>query len=264
MSASLWDGALIDAAIWHARSGDVARSFRYRATYAALPLAALEAGTLPLAADRRGVWRIRRRDYGWRDGRSLDGFMRDILAPAGLEAAEVTLVTLPRSLGYGFNPVSFWLARDAGGLRAVLAEVSNTFGERHLYLCRHSDNRVIDRADRLEAEKLFHVSPFLPRQGRYVFRFDCEPGRFGAWIDWFGPSDELRLQTAMTGKARPLTRASLRKAVLRAPLQAQRVMALIHWQALQLALRGVRYSAKPLQKQRRLSEARDKGADQDV
>lgn len=264
MSADLWQGALIDAAIWHARSGDVARAFRYRAVYAALPLAELEAGTLPLRADGRGLWRIRRRDYGWRDGRPLAAFMREVLAGAGLAETQVTLVTLPRSAGFGFNPVSFWLARDAGGLRAVLAEVSNTFGERHLYLCRHPENRVIDRSDRLEAEKLFHVSPFLPREGRYVFRFDCGPGRFGAWIDWYGATGDLRLQTAMTGKARPLTRASLRGAVLRHPLQAQKVIALIHWQALQLAARGVRYSGKPPQMQRRLSEASDKGADHDV
>ncbi|MDP5308904.1 DUF1365 domain-containing protein [Paracoccus spongiarum] len=264
MSVDLWDGALIDARIWHARSGDVARSFRYRAVYAALPLPALEAGVLPLRLDRRGLWRIRRRDLGWRDGRGPGEFIGAILRPVGLGGADVTLVTLPRSLGHGFNPVSFWLARDGQGLRAVLAEVSNTFGERHLYLCRHADNRVIAEADRMVAEKLFHVSPFLPRSGRYEFRFDARPGRFGAWIDWFGEAGDLRLQTSMTGRARPLTAGSLRGAMLRHPFQGLKVTGLIHWQALQLALRGVRYSRKPRQLDRSMSEAQQRGADRDV
>lgn len=264
MTADLWQGALIDAAIWHSRTGDVSRDFRYRAVYAALPLAPLEADALPLRLDARGIWRLRRRDYGWRDGRSPGGFISDLLAPVGLSDTRVTLVTLPRSLGYGFNPVSFWLARDDEGLRAVLAEVSNTFGERHLYLCRHPDNRVIAPSDRLGADKLFHVSPFLPREGRYVFRFDATPGRFGARIDWVGADGKLRLQTAMTGKARALTPASLRRAMLRHPFQGQKIIALIHWQALQLAARGVRYLVKPRQLQRSISEANEKGADRDV
>lgn len=247
MSTDLWHGALIDCAVWHRRSGDVARQFRYRLTYAALPLDLLEVGALPLRPDRPGLWHLRARDYGWRDGRSLADFARAQLDPLGLGACRVSLVTLPRSCGYGFNPVSFWLARDDQGLRAVLAEVSNTFGERHLYLCRHDDLRPIAAGDRLQGRKLFHVSPFLPRAGSYVFRFDPGPGRFGAWVDWLDDQGRPRLQSAMTGAARPLNRGNFWAAALRRPLQCQRVMALIHWHALRLAARGVPYRRKPAQ-----------------
>lgn len=252
----LWDGALIKTAIWHGRSGDVARQFRYNATYLALPLAPLEAGALPIRPDARGLWSVRRRDYG--DGGDLSAFIAGQLAPHGLDHCAVTLVTLPRTTGYGFNPVSFWLARDGDGLRAVLAEVSNTFGERHLYLCRHPDNRPIARTDRLLGDKLFHVSPFLPREGRYQFRFDPGPDRFGAWVDWLG-DDGRKLGTSMVGPARKLTRASLRRASLRAPFAAQRVIGLIHWQALKLVLRGLRYRAKPDQLTQRASSADQQG-----
>lgn len=247
MSADLWQGALIDARIWHARAGDVSRQFRYRAVYAALPLTALEAGDLPLRPDAPGLWRLRLRDHGGRDGAGLAAFMRARLAPLGLGHCRTTLVTMPRGLLYGFNPVSFWLARDDAGLRAVLAEVSNTFGECHLYLCRHPDNRVISPSDRLRGDKLFHVSPFLPREGHYVFRFDAGPGRFGAWVDWIGQDGALRLQTSMTGPARVLNRSSLRRAALRHAFQPLRVTALIHWQAARLFSRGVRYRRKPPQ-----------------
>ncbi|AUH65288.1 DUF1365 domain-containing protein [Paracoccus zhejiangensis] len=255
MSVDLWEGALIDAAIWHARAGDVARQFSYHALYAALPVDALEDGRLPLCPDRPGLWRLRRRDYGARDGSALSAFIRAQLAPVGLGHCMSTLVTMPRGLIHGFNPVSFWLARDEAGLRAVLAEVSNTFGESHLYLCRHADNRVITRSDRLTGEKLFHVSPFLPREGCYVFRFDAGPGRFGAWVDWFGAGGGLRLQTSMVGPARALTRASLRRAALSHPLQPLRVSGLIHWQAAKMASRGIRYRQKPPQLALRASQA---------
>lgn len=184
--------------------------------------------------------------------------MAEQLLPHGLDHCAVTLVTLPRTTGYGFNPVSFWLARDDAGLRAVLADVSNTFGERHLYLCRHSDSRLIAPGDRIEGDKLFHVSPFLPREGRYQFRFDAGPGRFGAWVDWIG-RDGTKLGTAMTGQARALTKASLRGAMWRHPLAAQKVIALIHWQALRLALRGVRYRSKPAQINQTSSEITEPG-----
>lgn len=253
--SDLWDGALIDATIWHGRSGDVSRQFRYRATYLATPLAALENARLPLVPDRAGLWSLRRRDYGFCDGRPLQDFIAAQLDPHGLAHCDVTLITLPRTSGYGFNPVSFWLARDERGLRAVLAEVSNTFGERHLYLCRHPDNRPIARSDRLSGEKLFHVSPFLPRGGSYRFRFHPGPDRFGAWIDWLGADGSLRLGTAMTGPARALTRTSLRRAMLRHPMQSQKVIGLIYWQALKLAARGVAYRRKPEQLARTRSDA---------
>ncbi len=255
MSVDLWHGALIDAAIWHARAGDVVRQFRYHALYAALPVDTLEAGSLPLRPDHPGLWRIRRRDYGARDGSALSGFIQTQLAPVGLGHCSSTLVTMPRGLGFGFNPVSFWLARDDAGLRAVLAEVSNTFGESHLYMCRHADNRVIGPSDRLTGKKLFHVSPFLPREGHYVFRFHAGPGRFGAWVDWFGAGGGLRLQTSMVGPARALTRASLRRAALSHPIQPLRVAGLIHWQAAKLFSRGIRYRAKPPQLPLRGSQA---------
>lgn len=257
----LWDGALIDAAIWHARSGDIARQFRYRSLYAALPVDALEAGRLPLRPDRPGLWRLRRRDHGARDGSPLTDFIRSQLEPAGLAHCRTTLVTMPCGLLHGFNPVSFWLARDNVGLRAVLAEVSNTFGESHLYLCHHGDNRVIAPGDRMSGEKLFHVSPFLPREGRYAFRFDAGAGRFGAWVDWFGKDGSLRLQTSMTGKARALTVVSLRRAALRHAFQPLRVTGLIHWQAAKLVSRGVRYRTKPPQLETRRSEATTERSD---
>ena len=238
---SIWGGALIDAKIWHARSGPKgARQFTYHATYAAVPPDAVDAGIGPIAVDRWAMWRIRRRDYG-AIGETMRGFAERVI---GTPHLQLSLITLPRGPFYGFNPVSFWMARDTDqNLRAVIAEVSNTFGERHFYLIRHPDGHAITPRCRITGEKVFHVSPFLPRDGIYTFRFDAEDGRFGAWIDW--SNNEARLQTSLTGKTRALTRGSALRASLIAPFQTMRIMALILFQALQLYLRGYRFYPKP-------------------
>lgn len=238
---SIWGGALLDAKIWHARRGPKgARQFTYHATYVAIAADAIDAGTGPIAVDRWAMWRIRRRDYG-ATGETMRGFAERVI---GMPHLQLTLVTLPRGPFYGFNPVSFWMARDADqNLRAVIAEVSNTFGERHFYLIRHPDGRAITPSCKITGEKVFHVSPFLPRDGHYTFRFSDREGRFGAWIDW--SNAETTLQTALTGKTRPLTRWSALRASLVAPFQTLRIMALILFQALQLYLRGHRFYPKP-------------------
>ncbi|WP_376877109.1 DUF1365 domain-containing protein [Albirhodobacter sp. R86504] len=240
-TTDLWSGALIDAKIWHARSSKTARrEFTYHATYAAVVPEHIDAQIGPIAVDRAALWQIRRADYGAK-GESLRSFADRIIGRSDLD---LSIVTLPRSPLHGFNPVSFWLARAANGdLIAVIAEVSNTFNERHIYLVRHPDMRAITRSCRISGEKLFHVSPFLPREGRYEFRFDTSQGRFGAWVDW--SNDTTTLQTSLTGRTRPLTASTVRRAAITAPLQSARIMALIHWQALKLFAQRYRFYSKP-------------------
>ena len=87
-------------------------------------------------------------------------------------------MTMPRLFGYVFNPVSFWFCRDRDGrLRAVLCEVNNTFGEHHCYLVHHDDRRPIEADAWLDGRKAFHVSPFLPVEGSYRFRFRLDAER---------------------------------------------------------------------------------------
>jgi DUF1365 family protein len=96
----------------------------------------------------------------------------------GICDGDVVLMTLPRMLGYVFNPVSFWFCRDGlGALRAVLCGVNNSFGEHHCYLVHHDDHRPIAPAAWLEGRKVFHLSPFLPVEGGYRLRFRLDDER---------------------------------------------------------------------------------------
>ncbi|NJS40693.1 MAG: DUF1365 domain-containing protein, partial [Rhodobacteraceae bacterium] len=147
-------------------------------------------------------------------------------------------------LGHVFNPVSFWLAYDPlGHLRAVIAEVSNTYGDRHSYLCHREDRAPITREDTITAQKIFHVSPFQPVAGTYAFRFDIRPDRIGIWIDYTSATGGLF--TNLIGPREPLTNWGILASALRRPFGSRRVLALIHWQALKLALKRVKFNARP-------------------
>ena len=170
-------------------------------------------------------------------------WVHEVLAAHGLPLADrVELVTQPRVLGHVFNPVSFWLCYK-DGLRVVIAEVSNTFGDRHSYLCHRPDHQVICPEDRLHASKIFHVSPFQPVEGGYVFRFDIRADRIGIWIDFTAGNGGLI--ATLTGPRKPLTNRAILSACLRRPFGSRRVLALIHWQALRLWWKGAGYRPPP-------------------
>lgn len=187
-------------------------------------------------------------DHGPRDGSPLEPWVRKLLADHGLSCADgaIWLQSFPRVLGYVFNPVSFWLCHDrAGVLRAVVAEVSNTFGERHNYLIAHADERPIASGDWLTARKVFHVSPFFPVAGTYRFRFADNDARCGFRID-YDDGQGNRLVTSVGGTAQALNAAALARAMVRYPLLTLGVMLRIHYHALRLWLKRVPFFPKPL------------------
>lgn len=239
--------AVVRARVSHARSRPVANRFAYGADYVLLTEAELAGrGAARLFSyGRANLVSLHPADHGLGEAGG-PAQVRRLAAARGVEGiAEVALLAHPRLWGYVFNPVSFWLMLGADGtLSAVLAEVHNTYGDRHAYLCRHADGAPIRAGDWLEAEKQFHVSPFFDVVGRYRFRFALEAGRIGVWIRYHDGAGG-GLATALTGERRPFTDAELLRLLARGPLGAAKTTALIHWQALRLWLKGLRYRPRP-------------------
>jgi DUF1365 family protein len=241
--------AIIDATVVHRRLRPRRNAFRYRVAYLCLGLEGLEsAAGRWLRVDRRGLVSFRRADHGARDGSDLKAWLKTILADRGLDAAcdgAVTLMTLPRLLGYVFNPVSFWFCRDRfGGLRAVLCEVNNTFGETHCYLVHHDDLRAIEPDAWLEGRKVFHVSPFLPVAGDYRFRFRLDDGHAHVDVNYHD-AEGLMLATSVGGRREPLSNAGVLRRFLGNPMMTLAVVVRIHWQALHLLCKQARFHRKP-------------------
>jgi len=239
--------ALLEARITHARFAPKPYVLSHRLTYLHVPLVELARLKRPfLKRNGWSLFSLNDRDYGER-GEDLAQWVRSAFASvdAPMPDGQITLVTLPRVLGFGFNPVSFWLCHDSqGNLRAVLAEVNNTFGERHCYLCRKPDGSAISGNDEVASEKVFHVSPFMPTDGEYRFRFIEKPDRLAIRIDLYREARRV-LSATIAGKLSTLTSAALLKSFLRHPFPTMQVVLLIHYHAARLYMRGLRVFSKP-------------------
>lgn len=227
--------------VMHVRLHPARHRFDYPVYFVRLPIHDLASvPTRWFSLNRFNLLSFHEADHG--DGGSSRVWVSRLLKQHGLRAdGEIWLTTFPRVLGYAFKPVSFWHCHNAeGGLVAVLAEVNNTFGERHVYLLRTDDP-----AATLHADKVFHVSPFFPVRGRYSFHFHPQPDVFRARIDYDDGSGEA-LRTAWWGRLEPLTARACLRAFSSYPLMTWGVIARIHLQALRLAMKRVPFFRKPL------------------
>lgn len=229
---------------WHGRKGAVRNGFRYSVDYVLLDAEADLHGPCLFSRNRRNVTALMDRDHGGAPGQGRGAaWVRDVLRAHDLPQVErLMLLAQPRVLGHVFNPVSFWLAYQGDDLIVVIAEVTNTFGERHSYLCHLPDLSPIGPRDRLSARKIFYVSPFQPVEGDYTFHFDIAVDKIAIRIE-YGQTGGGLLAT-LSGPRVPLTNAGIVAAMLRRPLGSRRVLALIHWQALKLWWKGARYRVR--------------------
>lgn len=242
-------GAFLDAQVVHARHMPKKHTLNYRVWYLCAQVSELQAlwALRWLSYNRPNFYTMRDGDYGIHPKQKIADWPATIKADYGLTAAdgEVTFITMPRLLGYGFNPVSFWFYHDKNdAVRAVLAEVHNTFGERHCYLCRHADNRPITEHDWLHADKVFHVSPFMKVSGSYDFRFKLTAAEVAIRIN-YNDNGQKMLSTSLIGQRQPLTNRRLFLAFFQYPLVTLKVILMIHWHAIRLMLKGIGYNNKP-------------------
>ena len=235
--------------VMHRRLRPVEHGFRYGVFFLRFPLSRLAQLRGPLfALDRFNLFSFHRADHG--DGGDPLQWIGGLLRREGVREVigEVELQTFPRVLGYVFNPVSFWYCHNtAGELIAILAEVNNTFGERHCYLLQGA-GPTIRKGEQLAARKVFHVSPFFAIEGGYRFRFAdasaWDGERCVARIDYADAQGDL-LHTSVSGRARSLTSWALLAVFFSHPMMTLGVMARIHWQALRLWSKRLPFHRKP-------------------
>lgn len=235
--------------VFHRRLRPAEHRFVYPVYYCLLPVTRVEQSASALfSLNRFNLFSFHFADHGARDGSHPLPWIRALLKESGIDAdGEIWLQCFPRVLGFVFNPVSFWFCHNRAGEQvAVLAEVNNTFGERHNYLLQAPGGRAIGDDEQIERQKVFHVSPFMAVAGYYRFRFAV--GKNGHWrrarID-HGDADGELLQTAIIGDALPLRTPQLFKAFFHYPLLTLGVVLRIHWQAFHLWRKRVPFFSKP-------------------
>ena len=247
--------------VHHNRLRPAHNSFNYGVYFLRLPLRSMQQqapASRLLSRNRLNLLSFYDKDHG--DGVSTPlQWIENLLKAEGISDAdgEIWLQTFPRVLGYVFNPVSFFFChRKDGALRAVLCEVSNTFGERHCYLL--DQNTPISNNDVLTARKVFHVSPFCQVEGNYRFQFIRRQQTDGrertlARIDYLDATGPLLL-TSISGIKHELGDRVIAQAMLRYPLMTFAVITRIHWQALKLFFKRVPFFSKPVEPLKELTK----------
>ena len=232
----------------HRRHEPVPHAFSYGIRLLWLDLAELDEvfrGRWLWSVRRPALACFRREDYLGGDGSPLDEAVRDRVAgetgrrPAG----PIRLLTQVRTFGYCFNPVSFYYCYDATDthVEAIVAEITNTpWKERHAYVLRTEPQETM----RFGLSKAFHVSPFLPMDMDYDWRFST-------------PADTLAVHMAnlrggrrvfdatLVLRRREITGPTLAATLLHQPFGPLAVVGRIYWQALRLRAKRIPFYVHP-------------------
>lgn len=184
---------------------------------------------------------FRARDHFTGDAPSLRAGLERFLASRGIDLAggRVLMLTHARVLGYVFNPLTlYWCHGPDGTPRCVVAEVHNTYGERHTYLLDP------DEAGVAHVDKDFYVSPFFPVDGAYCMRLPLPADRLDLTVRLDRPGAPPFTAT-VRGTRREATPAALLRLALRHPLSTLAVSAGIRRHGIRLYLRGVPIQPRP-------------------
>jgi uncharacterized protein len=229
--------ALYQADVRHMRRHALQRSFRH-----AVYLWFVDLDDLPrLPALLRPFARFDARDHLGDPGATIRENVDAYLATQGvdLHGGRVTMLANARSAGYVFNPLTvYWCHRPDGVLECVVAEVHNTYGERHCYLLR------TDGSGRARTPKDFYVSPFLTVDGEYRMHLR-EPGERLALSITLRQGGSTALTATVAGIRRPATAAGVARMLARSPLITHRVSALIRRHGIALWLRRLPVIPRP-------------------
>ena len=264
------NSSLYECRVMHARFAPRRHHFLYRIFLFAIDLdelPTLSRRIAPFSVNRRNVYSFRDRDFlptgerlhngsattrpdaptvGAEPASSLKERVIAYAAAQGVDLAggRVVLVTLPRVLGYLFNPVSFYFCYDQHGVPlAAIAEVTNTFREVKPYLLGPDTRSVVNGEFRVRVPKHFYVSPYSEVDVAFDFTLRSPGSQLSIQIDDYVGSARS-LTSTLTGVRRELTSARLAWFTLKYPLITVRVIALIHWHALLLWWKRVPWFSK--------------------
>ena len=197
---------LLEGTVVHRRARPTVYALEHDVYYLALDLDELDevaARIRLLSRNHRNALEFRDTDHWPAPATDLRVAVHAHLRDQGEDPTDwrITVVTNPRTLGYVFNPASFYLCRDASGvLRMVVVEVHNTHLERHLYTLRPRDSGHSFVAG---MAKDFYVSPFIDLAGRYTVHVQDDPTRLRIAIN-LRQDDQPLLATSLVLRRHPL------------------------------------------------------------
>jgi DUF1365 family protein len=240
MTSSLYRGR-----VRHTRLRPSRHDFSYRVFYGLFDIDEFERLDRRLhlfSFERFNLFSLRASDHGPDDGTPLRRWADEVLGDAGvdLEGGRVMLLAFPRVFGYVFNPISVWYCFGPDeGLRAVIHEVRNTFGDKHMYVVP-LDSAGLDHA----FAKALHVSPFMDMDATYRFAMNVPDEHLTVGIRQHDDDGPL-FRAALTASRMPFTDRNLLRLFFTHPLVTIKAITAIHWEALHLWRKGAGFRRRP-------------------
>lgn len=241
--------ALFPGHVTHVRLKPRMHRLSYRIYSLLLDLDELEEADRRLkwfSVDRFNLFSFHRKDRGDGTGRDLKGQVERAMRSAGVEpdGGPIRLLTMPRLLGWSFNPLStYFCYRRDGTLAAILWEVDNTFHQRHAYMIPVDHvgpgGEIVQHCD-----KALYVSPFMDMDLHYEFRVYPPDDTLSIRIDTSDAEGKV-LGARHVARKQVLTDRALLGAFFAIPLLTLRVVGGIHWEALKIWLKRVRLRSRP-------------------
>ncbi len=233
--------------VMHHRLRPRMHRFRYRAFWLLVDLddlPRLGRSLRWLSYNRPNLFSLQDRDHGDGSAAPLRAQIERRLSDAGVDIAggRISLFCMPRTLGFGFNPLSIYFCHGAdGALAAIVYQVHNTFGGRRSYVIavRSGDGLL-----RHSCGKLLYVSPFMDMNMRYEFRISTPADTVGVAIRVVSHDGPI-MNAVLTGSRMELSDRNLLAMAVRIPAVTMKVMVAIHWEALRLWLKGFRVFSPP-------------------
>lgn len=187
------------------------------------------------------------KDHGDGSGTPLRPYVENILKETQIDydGGAIYLLCYPRLFGYVFNPLSVYYCYSKDKqLKAVIYEVSNTFGQRHSYVIPVTSTAQHPTVQQ-SCDKNFYVSPFMSVEGRYHFSLKPPQDHLSIAITQTDAQGDLLLKASFSGKAHEISDRHLLKTLVRYPLMTLKVMAGIHWEALKIWRKGIKITPRP-------------------
>ena len=230
--------ALYNGETMHARLDPLQHSFRYSVQGLVIDLDKVDAlsnRSLIFKYNKFAPLSLHDRDYIQEDSRPILVKLKELLRSRGYlgEISRVILITTPRFFGYVFNPVSFYYCYDGNGdIRCHVAEINNTYGERHIYVCGTPDNiaEIRQGGHYYNFKKEFFVSPFNKVEGEYRVQFTPITEEFYVGFNIYKDQQSIFVSN-LKGKLRSINNFGLMSFTLIRPFHLTMTMLRILYQA---------------------------------
>jgi len=245
-----WASALYRGVVRHRRTRPKTHQLSYRVFWLLIDLAEiddLDARLRLFSRNRFNLLSFHDRDHGDGSDRALRAQIETLLdrADVRLNGGPIRLLTMPRVLGYAFNPISLYYCHGSDGqLAAMVYEVTSTFGVRHAYVLPLTEGDREAGLIRQSTAKALYVSPFMDMDMDYAFRGRAPDDRLALTIEGRDAEDVL-ITASIAADRRPLSDASIVSATAAMPFSTLKVTAGIHWEALKLWIKGVGLTRAP-------------------